>query len=65
MRALIPTALAAAALLTGSANASPRPCRDAQGRIVPCPKPARPAPHRCKDAAGRFTPCDHQAPPPK
>ena len=41
--------------------ASPKPCRDAQGRIVKCPKPA-PAQHRCKDAQGRFIQCEHPKP---
>ena len=47
--------------LPAPATASPKPCRDAQGRIVKCSKPA-PTPHRCKDAQGRFVKCDHPKP---
>ena len=39
------------------ALASPKPCRDASGRVVACPKTAKAAPERCKDAAGRFVRC--------
>lgn len=56
----IAVTLATTALLAiGSpAPASKKPCRDENGRIVPCPKPtATPAP-RCKDAKGRFVRCD-------
>ncbi len=48
-------------ILPGPGLASPKPCRDAQGRIVHCPKPA-PTPHRCKDAQGRFVKCEHPKP---
>ena len=43
--------------LPAAALASPKPCRDASGRVIYCPKPAKPAPERCKDAAGRFVRC--------
>ncbi len=43
--------------LPAAAPASPKPCRDASGRVVRCAKPAKPAPERCKDAAGRFVRC--------
>lgn len=38
------------------APASQKPCRDAQGKIVKCPKPRATSP-RCKDANGRFVKC--------
>lgn len=51
-------AAALAAVTASPAPASQKPCRDAQGRVVPCPKPrVTPAP-RCKDAQGRFVKCD-------
>lgn len=50
-------AAASAAFVATPAPASKKPCRDAQGRVVDCPKPrAAPAP-RCKDAQGRFVKC--------
>ena len=50
--------LAASVLLTPApAPASKKPCRDAQGRIVPCPKPSPSPAQRCKDAKGRFVKC--------
>lgn len=55
------SALAAVALLAGPASASPKPCRDAQGRIVKCPQPKKPAAARCKDEKGRFVSCDKPA----
>lgn len=36
--------------------ASEKPCRDKDGRVVPCPKVRKPSP-RCKDAQGRFVAC--------
>lgn len=48
----------AVALLAGPAPASPKPCRDAQGRIVQCPQPKKAAAARCKDSKGRFVSCD-------
>ena len=39
------------------ASASPKPCRDANGRVITSPKPAKAAPNRCKDKAGRFIRC--------
>lgn len=63
MRALM-TMMAGATLLAAPAGASTKPCRDAQGRIMACPKP-KPAPmvaHRCKNAAGQFVKCEHAAP---
>lgn len=49
---------AAVALLAGPASASPKPCRDAQGRIVKCPQPKKTVATRCKDDKGRFVSCD-------
>ncbi len=49
-----------ALLLFGGATAvpaSPKPCRDASGRVIPCAKGTKPAPSRCKNAAGRFVRC--------
>jgi hypothetical protein len=51
--------LAALAVYASPAGASKKPCRDASGKIIPCPKPSPKAQHRCKDAAGRFVKCDH------
>lgn len=48
---------AAFALLASPAPASKKPCRDARGRIVECPKPRAAATPRCKDAKGRFMKC--------
>lgn len=51
-------ALAAALTLTAApVPASQKPCRDAQGKIIKCPKPPRAASPRCKDANGRFVKC--------
>ena len=57
------TSLFAAALLgvPAAAPASSKPCRDADGRVIACPKPVKPAPKRCKDATGRFVRCDAPA----
>jgi hypothetical protein len=41
---------------TAPAPASVKPCRDANGRVIPCPKVRKAAP-RCKDAKGQFTAC--------
>jgi hypothetical protein len=51
--------IAAVAVLSLAAPApgSKKPCRDAQGRVVACPEPKRPAPPRCKDERGRFVKC--------
>ena len=51
-------ALAATALLAGPAPASPKPCRDAQGRVIKCPQPKKAVASRCKDDKGRFVACD-------
>lgn len=48
----------AALLLAAPAPASPKPCRDAEGRIIKCPQPKKAAAARCKDDKGRFVPCD-------
>ena len=58
-----PYLLIAASLLalTTPGLASPKPCRDAQGRIMKCLKPA-PIQQRCKDAQGRFIKCEHPKP---
>jgi hypothetical protein len=62
MRVLM-TMAAGATLLIAPAGASTRPCRDAQGRIITCPKPATVPQHRCKNAAGQFVKCDHPTQP--
>jgi hypothetical protein len=51
-------ALVATCLMAGPVPASPKPCRDAQGRIIKCPPPAKAAQARCKDDKGRFVACD-------
>ncbi|WP_375427388.1 hypothetical protein [uncultured Sphingomonas sp.] len=51
------SALAATGLIASAAPASPKPCRDAQGRVVPCTQPKKTA-ARCKDDKGRFVACD-------
>lgn len=56
--------MASLAALTTPAGASRKPCRDAAGKIIACPKPSSPPQQRCKDAQGRFIPCA-PAPPPK
>lgn len=54
----VPALIAAAFLITSTpAPASKKPCRDPQGRIVPCPKPSPGPAQRCKDAKGRFVKC--------
>lgn len=63
MRKLL-IAMASLAALTAQAEASRKPCRDATGKIIACPKPSSPPQQRCKDAQGRFIPCA-PAPPPK
>lgn len=50
-------ALTAAAVAASPAPASKKPCRDAQGRIVECPKPKASSGLRCKDECGRFVKC--------
>lgn len=56
MRSVIYSTLGGIALIctTTAAPASQKPCRDAQGKIIPCAKPRSPAPPRCKDDRGRF-----------
>ena len=55
------TALSIAAgvslIITGQAPAGVKPCRDKDGRVIECPKPARKASPRCKDEKGRFATC--------
>lgn len=58
--------LTACAALVGLAIGAPlpasqKPCRDAAGNIVKCPKP-KVASARCKDANGRFAPCPAPTP---
>lgn len=55
---------AAAALVAAPAPASKKPCRDAQGRVIECPKPKSPPTPRCKDEKGRFVKCPGVAKPP-
>ncbi|PAX08077.1 hypothetical protein [Sphingomonas lenta] len=50
-------ATTAAALAASPAPASKKPCRDAQGRVVECPKPKASPSSRCKDERGRFVKC--------
>lgn len=49
-------AVGVAMIATGPSAASTKPCRDASGRIVECPKTRTPSP-RCKDQKGRFAAC--------
>lgn len=58
MRGLLIIAVAFVGMSTPS-DASRKPCRGADGKIIPCPKPSPVPLHRCKDAQGRFAPCDH------
>ena len=53
MRIIIAAALAASALLAGSATAAP--CRDPKGKFIKCAKPTSAA--RCRDAKGHFAKC--------
>jgi hypothetical protein len=55
--------VAVLAVVSVPAQASKKPCRDASGKIIPCPKPSPQAQHRCKDAAGRFVKCERPAGP--
>lgn len=50
----VPVALAL--FVVSPSPASQKPCRDAQGKVIKCPKPRAASP-RCKDAGGRFVPC--------
>ncbi len=56
-------ALAFAAVLAfsltalGAAPAIAAPCKDAKGKFVKCPPPAKPVVVRCKDAKGKFAKC--------
>ena len=59
MRRVVMAAVMGLALVSAPGGASQKPCRDAQGRVIRCPKPDKPKPHRCKDATGRFVPCEH------
>ncbi len=54
----ISSVLAATVFLAGPAPASPKPCRDAQGRVIQCPQPKKASAARCKDDKGRFVACD-------
>ena len=40
------------------AAASPKPCRNAAGKIIECPKPKPQGTQRCKDASGKFVKCN-------
>ena len=51
-----------AILFTAPLPASQKPCRDANGKVVKCPKP-RAASARCKDATGKFVPCPNKGKP--
>ena len=55
LAACLPVALAL--LAAPPAPASQKPCRDAQGKVIKCPKPPRTASPRCKDASGKFVAC--------
>jgi len=48
--------LLASLSLAAPLPASVKPCRDAAGRIIKCPKPPR-TDARCRDANGKFIPC--------
>jgi hypothetical protein len=57
MRKLLVSAVLLVALpLAAPSDASPKPCRNAAGKIIECPKP-KPNVHKCKDAAGKFVKC--------
>lgn len=55
-RTILWIATVGALLAADSAPASPKPCRDKDGKVVACPKTRKPSP-RCKDAQGRFVAC--------
>ena len=63
IRRAIPSFAALLLLAPAAAPASQKPCRDASGRVVACPKPEKPAPARCKDEKGRFITCKTAAKP--
>lgn len=48
-----------------TAPASPKPCRDKDGRVVACAKPKKAPPARCKDDRGRFVACENSEAKPK
>lgn len=56
LTACLPLAVALLAAPPAPAPASQKPCRDAQGKVIKCPKPRAASP-RCKDAAGKFVAC--------
>jgi hypothetical protein len=59
MRRVIVTA-AVLAFSLSALSAAPvlaAPCKDAKGKFIKCPPPAKPAAVRCKDAAGKFAKC--------
>jgi hypothetical protein len=57
-------ALALAAVLAfsltalGAAPVLAAQCKDAKGKFIKCPPPAKPVVVRCKDAKGKFAKCD-------
>ena len=58
-RAIITAAVLAFSLsAVGAAPAlAAAPCKDAKGKFVKCPPPAKPVVVRCKDAKGKFAKC--------
>lgn len=58
IRIALPIAIGLLMVAAGPSPASTKPCRDKDGKVVPCPKPPRkPSPPRCKDDKGRFVAC--------
>ena len=56
MRTQIMIAVAVLALGSATANqAVSAPCKDAKGKFIKCPPPAKPM--HCKDAKGKFVKC--------
>lgn len=55
---LLSAAFVCAVPLATPSIASPKPCRNAAGKIIECPKPPRKSVQRCKDTTGKFVPCD-------
>jgi len=56
-RALLTIAAMLSLAPAAPAPAGTKPCRDKDGKVVPCPKPPRKPVQRCKDEKGRFVAC--------
>ncbi len=48
-------AFAGLSLLAGSAPSLAAPCKDAKGKFIKCPKPAKPK--VCRDSKGHYAKC--------